>query len=64
MKIKIGNKIYDPHEEPIMLIFNDEADRNEIITHLSQMDSEARKYCMFDDKKINREDIKKFMKVE
>jgi len=47
-----------------MLIFNDEADRNEIITHLSQMDSEARKYCMFDDKKINREDIKKFMKVE
>ena len=64
MRVKIRNKIYDPHEEPIMLIFKNEEDRDSILGDLSEMAPDATKYCIFNNKIISKKDIKKFMKTE
>lgn len=63
MKIKIGDKIIDPHEEPIMLIFDDLGDREIIIKHLTNMVSKATKYCIYPDNMSSKE-ITKFMKTD
>jgi hypothetical protein len=42
MRVKIGNKVYDPNTEPIMLILSD-ADKAKI----AGMPAENRRYCMY-----------------
>ena len=44
MKVKIGNKIYDPNREPIMLILDDQDKKN-----IGEMLPECAKYCAFPD---------------
>ena len=44
MKIKIGNKIYDPNKEPVMLILDDQDKVN-----IAAMLPEAKKYCAYPD---------------
>jgi hypothetical protein len=58
MRVKIGNKLYNPEEEPIMIILSD-IDRYNI----SMMPGDAKKYCVFPDD-IEYEDIKEWMKTE
>ena len=65
MKIKIGSKIIDPNEEPIMLIFKDMHDKKEFSKNIKNMDKDALKFCMCPSKEImNDEEIIKFMKTE
>ncbi|MEK6829502.1 MAG: hypothetical protein AABY15_05195 [Nanoarchaeota archaeon] len=58
MKVKIGDKIYDANEEPIMLILND-ADKNNI----ANMHSDKYKYAAFPDE-MDIEEVKEFMKLD
>lgn len=58
MKVKIGNKIYDPNEEPIMVILDPEDKSN-----IANMLPEATKYASFPDSSTE-EEIKEFMKTE
>ena len=37
MKVKIGSQIFDSEKEPIMLIFNSDSDKNQVVTHLKTM---------------------------
>lgn len=55
MKVKIGDKIYDANEEPIMLILNDVDKEN-----INNMDWDATKYIAFP-KDMSQEDLDKFM---
>lgn len=49
MKVKIGNKIYDPNNTPIMVILSKEDKSN-----IANMLPEATKYCAFpEDMEIN-----------
>lgn len=57
MKIKIGDKFYDPNEEPVMLILNDQDKEN-----IKNMHPEATKYCAYPegtDKEFIREWMEK-----
>ena len=56
MKVKIGDKIYDPATEPIMVILTEEDKKN-----ISQMKNET-KYCAFPDE-VPMDKIKEFMKI-
>jgi hypothetical protein len=58
MKVKIGDKIYDSREEPILLILSEEDKRN-----LERMDTEATKFLSFPDK-IDLNEAKRFMKID
>jgi hypothetical protein len=58
MKVKIGDKIYDSREEPILLILNEEDKRN-----LERMDTEATKFLSFPDK-MDLNEAKRFMKID
>lgn len=55
MKIKIGNKIYDPNDEPVMLILDDQDKAN-----ITAMLPEATKYCAFPDS-MSVEEIEDWM---
>ena len=57
MKVKIGDKIYDSKEEPIMIILED---YNK--DHISNMSEDAYKYCEFPDN-ITESEAKQFMKT-
>lgn len=57
MKVKIGDKIYDANQEPIMLILT-ESDKENI----SSMDDVCMKYCVYPDEGYTEEEIKDFMK--
>jgi len=63
MKVKIGDKICDANEEPIMLIFENEMQKISVAQHLTNMPEEARRYCMFPDD-MNQDVIKEFMKID
>jgi hypothetical protein len=63
MKVKIGDKIYDADEEPIMLIFEGENQVKAVAKHLSEMASESKKYCMFPSG-MEEKIIREFMKTE
>ena len=56
MKVKIGNKIYDSKDEPIMVILS-EQDK----TNIASMTPTAHKYCCYPDE-IPVERIREFMK--
>jgi hypothetical protein len=58
MKVKIGDKIYDASEEPIMLILTQEDRKN-----IENMAPYATKYCAFPEN-APLELVNKFMKVE
>lgn len=57
MIVKIGNKVYDSKQQPIMIVLSDDDKYN-----ITQMIPEATKYCSYpDDMELN--EIKKFMKL-
>lgn len=56
MKVKIDNKIYDSSEQPIILIFDNKSDRENII----KMKPEFTKYCSYPDG-MDVKKIKEFM---
>ena len=58
MKVKIGDRVYDANEEPIMVILT-EQDKVNILN----MIPEATKYCVFPDT-VDTELIKEFMKTD
>jgi hypothetical protein len=58
MKVKIGDKIYDASEEPIMLILTQEDRKN-----IENMSPNATKYCAFPDN-TSLKFVKEFMKIE
>jgi len=56
MKVKIGDKIYDGKEVPIMLILN-KGEREQI----AEMYSTCTRYCMYPQDKYTVEQIKEWM---
>lgn len=58
MKVKIGDKIFDSEETPILLILD-----NEEIKHMQNMADNNHKYCSFPDDSKD-EDIEEFMRVD
>lgn len=58
MKIKVGNKIYDAEDQPIMVILTD-GDKDLI----SRMHPDATKYCSAPDT-MKKEDLIAFMKTD
>lgn len=59
MKVKIGNTWYDPNEQPIMIVLENQDKRN-----IERMHPEAKKYCMYPTEKYSLEEIYDFMEVE
>lgn len=57
MKVKIKDKIYDSHDEPIMIIL--ESYNKEDISNMAE---EARKYCEYPDE-YDEDEIREFMKT-
>ncbi len=57
MKVKIGNKIHDSKNEPIMIILTD---YNK--DHISNMPPENFKYCEFPDT-MSEDEAREFMKI-
>ena len=58
MKVKIGDKIYDSKDEPIMIILDD---YNKV--DISMMDDEDFNYCVFPDS-MSEEEVLRFMEDE
>lgn len=58
MIVKIGDKLYDSEQEPIMIVLSDD-DKNNI----TQMLPEAKKYCSFPEA-MELNEIKNFMKLK
>jgi len=58
MKVKIGDRIYDSKDEPIMIILEDYNKK-----HISNMAEESRKYCEFPDD-VTEDQVREFMKGE
>lgn len=58
MKVKIGEKIYDAEDQPIMLILSETDKKN-----IGNMHLDATKYCVFSEN-YDLGKIKEFMKVE
>jgi hypothetical protein len=56
MKVKIGNKIYDSYNEPIMLILSDDDKKN-----IKNMNQNATKFCIYPNN-VDIDCIKQFMK--
>lgn len=59
MWVKIKDKLYDSHEEPIMIILSEDDKSN-----ISNMLPEAFKYCSYPDEGFSEEFIKNFMKTK
>ena len=57
MKIKVGKKIYDSENEPIMVILTEKDKEN-----IFNMFPTATKYCCYPDN-LTEEEIRKFMKT-
>ena len=57
MKVKVGNKVYDPEEEPVMVILTEQDKKN-----IANMLPDATKYAMFPDK-MTEEEVKEFMRI-
>lgn len=57
MKVKIGNKIYNSQDQPIMIILEDYNKKD-----ISNMAEYAHKYCEFSDN-ITEEEAREFMKT-
>lgn len=57
MKVKIGNTIYSPTEQPIMLILTDSDKKN-----IANMAKDATKYVGYPDS-ANEDEVRKWMEV-
>lgn len=57
MKVKVGNKIYDSENEPVMIILSDGDKKN-----IANMLPHCTKYCSFPDK--YKENIDRWMDAE
>ena len=55
MRVKIGDKIYDSREEPIMIILEEYNKRD-----IENMSNEDMRYCVFP-QEMNEDDIERFM---
>ena len=55
MKVKIGNKIHESKDGPIMVILTDKDKEN-----IANMDKDCTKYCMYQDD-MSDEEIYKWM---
>jgi len=58
MIVKIGSKFYDSNKQPIMVILTDEDKEN-----ISEMSSEATKYCCYPDG-FNQKQIEQWMDID
>ena len=56
MKVKIGDKIYDGENEPVMVILTDEDKKN-----IAGMASAHDRYCVFPDGLMGEEELVNFM---
>jgi hypothetical protein len=56
MKVKIGDKVYDGKEEPVMIILN-KGEREQI----ANMHHGCTRYCMYPEDKFTVEQIKEWM---
>ena len=56
MKIKIGSKIYDSEDQPIMVILSAQDKVN-----INAMLTDATKYCIYDETKYSTSTILKWM---
>lgn len=63
LRVKVGNKIYDPNEEPIMLIFGEQEEKEELVKLITDMGKEARKLCFYPDGS-DSDTMSKWMKEE
>lgn len=62
MKVKIGDKTFDPNEEPIILIFEDDESLQKMMENMAQMiEKDAKKYCIYPDN-MSVKEIKEIMK--
>jgi hypothetical protein len=63
MKVKIGNTLYDPSEQPIAIIFADDKDRKTFATQVKNMPDKpgARAYVAAPDH-YDQDDIKHFVR--
>ena len=59
LKAKIGNKIYDSNDEPIMVILD-----KQDVEYISNMPKHNTKYCSYPETGYSEEDIKEFMKLK
>ena len=57
MKVKIGDKIYDPEDQPIMFILTDKDKEN-----IRNMLPDNCKYCCYPNSGYTEEEIEEFMK--
>jgi len=64
MRVKIGNKIYDSNNTPIMLIFDTDKERKITAKHLTEMEDkdDIRKYCQYPEGE-DIENIRKFLEI-
>jgi hypothetical protein len=58
MKVKIGDKVYDPEKQPIMIILSEKDKEN-----IANMSETATKYCCFPNKGYTEEEINEFMNI-
>jgi len=56
MKVKVGTKIYDGNEEPVMVILTDQDKKN-----IANMLPECDRYCMYPDSGVSKKAVDKFM---
>ncbi len=63
MKIKIGDKIIDANDEPIMLIFENDMQRISVGQHLLNMEDGSHKYCIFPET-MDENSVREFMKIK
>lgn len=63
MKVKIGDKYFDPGEEPILFIFEDPEERIQIAQQILNARRDCTKYCQYPDH-MNADDIELFMKID
>ena len=64
MRIKIGDKIIDANDEPVLIIFDDDKERQKVIANLKNMPDKKglRKYCTFPSG-MSVETVKQFMQL-
>jgi hypothetical protein len=65
MKVKIGNKVIDAKKEPVLLIFDNDKEKDIIAGQILCMPPKEgiRKYAMFPDKDgTNHDEIRDWMK--
>lgn len=59
LKVKIGNKIYDSNDEPIMIILD-----KQDVEYISDMPKHYTKYCSYPKTGYTENEIREFMKLK